>query len=170
MMRMKKAILYTTLIGISIILFSCHKETSIENEKGLPPDMVALINDSSWEAMDSMATATFSQGFATISGIGTNGQEVSITLNDTVIGLYALNQTSSSLAIYANLDSVGTFAYSTNQGTDTSQAGGTVYVTALDVVNKTISGIFSFKVYRSSDGSEKNITNGVFYNIPYVDQ
>ena len=86
------------------------------------------------------------------------------------MGLYVLNQTSPSLAIYANLDSVGGYAYSTNQGADTSQAGGTVSVINVDLVNRTISGNFSFKVYRNSDGSEKDITAGVFYNIPFTSQ
>jgi hypothetical protein len=131
--------------------------------------MVATINGVSWEAADSTQSAVVSQGLVTISGISGNGQEISITLNDTVVGLYVLNQTSASLAIYANLDSVGGYAYSTNQGSDTSQAGGTVNVISIDPVNRTISGIFDFKVYRNSDGTQKDITAGVFYNIPYTD-
>jgi hypothetical protein len=35
-------------------------------------------------------------------------------------------------------------------------------------VNKTLSGIFSFKVYRDIDHQQKNITNGVFYKLPYL--
>jgi len=132
--------------------------------------MVATIDSVSWAAADSTQAAIVSQGAVTISGISSGGQEISITLDDTVIGLYLLNQTSASLAVYANLDSVGSYAYSTNQGSDTAQAGGTVNVTAINRVNKTISGIFSFKVYRNSDGSQKDITAGVFYNIPYADQ
>jgi hypothetical protein len=170
---MKKATLYSTLVLMAAVLmaatlFSCHKETSIETGKGLPADMVATVNGVQWEAADSTQSATFSQGTAVISGISADGQEISITLNDTVVGLYPLNQSSTSLAIYANLDSTGSYAWSTNQGTDTSQAGGTVNVISLDPVHRTISGIFSFKVYRNSDGSQKDITAGTFYNIPYI--
>jgi hypothetical protein len=168
---MKKAIVYTTLgLIAAFTLPACHKYTSIENSNGLPADMVATINGVSWAAADSTQTAVVSQGLVTISGISTDGQEISITLNDTVVGLYVLNQTSASLAVYANLDSVGSYAYSTNQGADTAQAGGTVNVTAINLVDRTISGIFSFKVFRNSDGSQKDITAGVFYNIPYADQ
>jgi hypothetical protein len=168
---MKKVIVYITLGFIATLaLFACHKYTSIENSNGLPADMVATINGVSWAAADSTQTAVVSQGLVTISGISTDGQEISITLNDTVVGLYVLNQTSASLAVYANLDSVGSYAYSTNQGADTAQAGGTVNVTAINPVDRTISGIFSFKVFRNSDGSQKDITAGVFYNIPYADQ
>ena len=164
---MKKATLYTTLVLI-VALFACHKETSIEMGRGLPADMVATINGTQWEAADSTTFATFSQGLATIIGISADGQEINITLSDTVVGLYSLNQSSTSLAIYTNLDSTGNYAWTTNQGADTSQAGGTVDVISLDRVNKTISGIFSFKVYRNSDSSQKNITAGTFYNIPYA--
>jgi hypothetical protein len=164
---MKNATLYATLVLIAG-LFSCHKETSIETGRGLPADMVATINGMQWEAADSTQMAIFSQGLCTISGISADGQDISITLSDTVVGVYSLNQSSASLAIYAKLDSAGSYAWSTNQGTDTSQAGGTVNVISLDPVNKTISGIFSFKVYRNSDSSQVNITAGTFYNIPYV--
>jgi hypothetical protein len=166
---MKRVIIHISLVVMAIALFACHKYTSVENGRGLAADMVATINGVSWEAADSTQSATVSQGLVTISGISGNGQEISITLNDTVVGLYVLNQTSASLAIYANLDSVGGYAYSTNQGSDTSQAGGTVNVISIDPVNRTISGIFDFKVYRNSDGTQKDITLGVFYNIPYTD-
>jgi hypothetical protein len=167
---MNRVINHTVLGLLTIAMFACHKYTSIENSDGLPADMLATINGVPWEAADSTQTAVVSTGGITISGISSDGQEISITLNDTVVGLYVLNQPSASLAVYANLDSVGSYAYSTNQGSDTSQAGGTVNVTSINPAIRTISGIFSFKVYRNSDGSQKDITAGVFYNIPYADQ
>lgn len=172
---MKKVFSYTTSYTTAglmamLFLFACHKYTSIGNNRGQASDMVATIDSASWEAADSTQSAIISQGLMTITGISSDGQEISITLNDTVVGLYVLNQSSPSLAIYADLDSVGSYAYSTNQGTDTSQAGGTVSVTNINKINQTVSGTFSFKVYRNSDGSEKDLTAGVFYNIPYLDE
>ncbi|HET6253824.1 MAG TPA: DUF6252 family protein [Puia sp.] len=167
---MKKVIVDICLGCMAMGLFACHKYTSIESDRGLAEEMVATIDGVPWQAADSSQSAIVSQGLVTISGISVDGQEISITLNDTVVGVYELNQTSSSLAIYANLDSVGGYAYSTNQGSDTSQAGGTVNVTSFDQASRTISGVFSFKVYRNSDGTQENITSGTFYNIPYVDQ
>src|ERR1700733_15966305 len=156
---MKKVIIYIMPgLAAACTLFACHKYTSIENGNGLPADMLATINGTFWQAADSTQTAVVSTGGITISGISSDGQEVSITLNDTIVGLYVLNQTSASLAVYANLDSVGGYAYSTNQGSDTSQAGGTVNVISIDPVNRTISGIFDCKVYRNSDGTQKDIT------------
>jgi uncharacterized protein DUF6252 len=167
---MKKVKIYLLFGLLASAVFACRKYTSIENGKGLAADMVATIDSVSWQAADSATSAIVSQGRVTISGISADGQEISITLNDTVVGLYALNQTSGSLAIYANLDSVGGYAYSTNQGADTTQAGGTVTVTSFDLTNRTITGIFDFKVYRNYDGTGKDITAGVFYNIPFSNQ
>jgi hypothetical protein len=164
---MKKAPLYMTLVLI-VALFACHKETSIETGRGLPADMVATINGMQWQAADSTAMAVFSQGLCTIIANSADGQEINITLSDTVVGLYSLNQGSASFAIYTNLDSTGNYAWTTNRGADTSQAGGTVNIISLNPVNRTISGIFSFKAYRNSDSSQRNITAGTFYNIPYI--
>jgi hypothetical protein len=165
---MKTVIIHTSLAFMAIALFACHKYTSIENGRGSAAEMVATIDGVPWAAGDSTESAIASQGFVTISGISNDGQEISITLSDTVVGLYILNQTSTSLAIYANLNTVGGYAYSTNQGVDTTQAGGTVNVISIDPVNRTISGIFDFKVYRNSDSTQKDITSGVFYNIPFI--
>jgi hypothetical protein len=167
---MKKVLLYSVAALVGAGFLSCRKETSLESGRGLAADMAATIDGVAWQAADSTESAIFSQGLVTISGISGDGQEISITLNDTVVGVYVLNQTSPSLAIYANLDSAGSYAYSTNQGADTSQAGGTVNVIAVDRVSRTISGVFSFKVYRNSDGTRKDITAGVFYNMPFTDQ
>ena len=165
-MRICYTILFLTALGLA----SCHKETSIEHDAGLAADMAATIGGTPWQAAVSTQSAIFSHGLATISGVSADGQEISMTLSDTIAGLYTLDQTSGSLAIYANLDSVGGFAYSTNQGADTSQAGGTVNVLSIDPVRKIISGIFSFKVYRDADNSQRVISSGVFYDIPYIDQ
>jgi hypothetical protein len=164
---MKKATIYTILVLAVATLWSCRKETSIENGKGQAVDMVAVINGAAWQAIDSTQIASIVFGYINISGSSADNQTINLTLDDSVIGTYILNQSSKSLATYANLDS-SAFAYSTNQGSDTSQAGGTVNVISIDPANKTISGIFSFKVFRDMDGSQKNITSGVFYNIPYV--
>ena len=163
----KKATIYTILVVTAAALWSCRKETSLENGKGLAVDMVAVINGAAWQAIDSTQIASIVFGYINISGSSADNQVINITLADSVIGTYVLNQSSNSLATYANLDS-SAYAYSTNQGSDTSQAGGTVNVTSIDRVNKTISGVFTFKVYRDMDGSQKKITSGVFYNIPYV--
>jgi Family of unknown function (DUF6252) len=165
---MKKAIIYSTLVLAAATLFSCRKETSIENGKGLAANFVAQIDGTAWAASDSAQSASMLQGMINLTGISSDDQQLSITLDDTVIGVYILDQQSSSVAVYADLASSAPYAYSTNQGSDTSQAGGTVTVTSIDRVNKTISGVFSFKVYRDIDQKQKTLTSGVFYNLPFA--
>jgi hypothetical protein len=165
---MKKAIKYSMLVLAAATLFSCRKETSIENGKGLAADFVAQIDGVGWAASDSTESASILQGMINLTGISTDDQQLSITLGDTLIGVHILDKNSASVAVYADLASSAPYAYSTNQGTDTSQAGGTVTVTSIDRVNKTISGIFSFKVYRDIDQRQKTLTAGVFYQLPYA--
>ena len=148
-------------------LFSCHKEVSVETSTGLAGDFVATIDGSEWIAADSTRGATILAGLINITGVSVDDKQLSITLDDTVVGVYTLNQNSGSLATYAAIDSSDLYAFASNQGSDTAQAGGLVTVTEIDPVNKTISGTFSFKVYRDIDKQQKVITQGVFYKLSY---
>jgi Family of unknown function (DUF6252) len=167
---MKTTIVYTVLVFAAATLFSCRKEYSVENANGLAADFTAQVNGVTWDAADSTQYAAIAKGTITIVGTSADGQQLTISLNDTIVGTYILNQqTGSSVATFANVDSTSSYAYSTNQGSDTSQSGGTVNVMNIDPVGKTISGIFSFKTYRLLDATQKVFTSGVFYKIPYSD-
>lgn len=158
------------IIGAAVVLLmaSCRKETSIETRNGMAGTFTAVIDGKQWIAADSTKGASILQGMINISGISVDNKQLSITLNDTIPGVYRLSQVSASLAAYADNDSSDFYAYSTNQGQDTTQAGGVVTVTEIDNVNKTITGTFSFKVFRDIDNQQKTITEGVFYKLPYV--
>jgi hypothetical protein len=151
--------------------FSCQKELSYEG--GPPPvqealgDFRAKIDGVQWVAADSAKGAAILGGLINISGTSSDNKQISMTLDDTVTGIYTLNQVSTSLGAYADQDSSGIYAFTTDQGVDTSQAGGIVTLTEIDKVNKTISGTFSFKVYRNLDSRGKSITEGVFNKLPY---
>ncbi len=58
--------------------------------------------------------------------------------------------------------------FSTSQGTNSSEAGGSVIVTEIDKVNQTISGSFVFNVFSDSAQYKKVITQGVFDKLPYI--
>jgi hypothetical protein len=166
---MKKASGWVVVICMGLLgLFSCRKETSIENAVTLSGDFRAQINGVQWIAADATKGATMLTGLLNITGISSDNKQLSITLTDTVPGVYVLNQTSSSYAAYADNDSSDIYAFSTNQGSDTTQAGGMVNITSIDPVNHTVTGTFSFKVFRDIDGHQKVINSGVFYKLPYV--
>lgn len=153
-----------------LTFFSCRKEVSLETSAHppVPGDFRAVIDGVQWAAADSSEGASILGGLINISGISIDNKQLSITLNDTVTGSYTLDQASFSLASYADNGSSGNYAFTTNQGRDTSHAGGVVTVTQIDKVNKTISGTFSLKVYREIDRRQKQISQGVFNQVPYA--
>lgn len=159
-------IMITTAVLLSSI--SCRKETSIEHKDGLAGMFTATIDGVGWIAADSTKGATILDGVMNITGISLDNKQISITLNDTLPGVYTLSQVSASLAAYADNDSADNYAYATNQGIDSTQAGGLVTITEIDKVNRTITGTFAFKVYRDIDHHQKTITEGVFYKLPYT--
>jgi hypothetical protein len=163
---MKKAILYS--VALLLGFASCKKETSIESGNTASGNFTATIDGAKWAASSTKQAASILGGVITVTGISADNKEINISVADSVPGTYPLNQNTASLAAYASLDSADLYAYSTNQGKDSSQAGGVVTVTQIDTIGKTISGTFSFKAWRDIDGRQKTITNGVFTRIPYI--
>lgn len=166
---MKKAFIYILILVAGWSVSSCKKETSIENSTAQTgATFIATIDGTQWAATANARQATVIQGLINLTGISSDNREISITLTDTSLGVHVLNQTTSSLAAYADIDSSDLYAFATNQGTDTSQAGGEVTLTQIDKVNKTLSGTFTFNVYRDIDSRQKTITAGIFNKIPYT--
>jgi hypothetical protein len=127
-----------------------------------------VIDGNQWAALETRESATIIEGVINLTGISDDDQQISLTISDTLPGMYLLNQQSLSIGAYADIDSSSLYAFTTNQGQDTTQAGGTVTITAIDPIHKTLTGTFSFKAYRDIDGSQKSITVGVFNSIPYT--
>lgn len=147
---------------------SCRKETSIEGPGFGAGTFMATIDGSQWIAADTLRSVTIVGGLINLTGISADNRQLSITLNDTVPGTYKLDQEATSVAFYGSIDSANSFAYSTNQGADSTQAGGTVTVISIDVLHQTITGTFSFTIFRNLDGKQKAITDGIFYQLPYT--
>src|SRR6185437_14289039 len=165
--NMKKAIICALAFLAAWGLPSCKKETSIENGNNVGGNFIARIDGTQWAAASNAEQVTMVQGLINITGISSDNREISMTLTDTVAARYTLSLHSSSVAAYINIDSSDVYAFSTNQGTDSSLAGGEVTVTQIDRVNRTMSGTFSFNVFRSIDGRQHSITAGVFNKLPY---
>ncbi len=166
---MKTTTIYTFLVLTAATLFSCRKEYSVENGNGLPADFTAQVNGVTWDATVNTQYAAIENGTLTIVGTNANGQQLTISLNDTIVGTYTLNQQTTSVATFSNIDSASSYNYTTNGSSDTAQAGGSVIVMSIDAATKTVSGVFSFKAYRPLDNTQEVFTSGVFYNIPYFE-
>ncbi|MEO5999310.1 MAG: DUF6252 family protein [Chitinophagaceae bacterium] len=167
--------MFRTLPLFAIILFtmlvtSCQKEISIELGNGsvtiVSGELKMKINGSQWTASKD-ARASILGGYISINGLSPDNKSLSITLNDSVPGTYILDQMSFHFAALSDSSDLGGLSCTTEEGTDTSKAGGVVIVTSIDKVNKTISGTFHFKLYRDFDSKQKIVTEGVFTKLPY---
>lgn len=167
---MRQRIFHIASVLVMLVLFSCRKESSIERPGSTNGTFMADVNGVQWLAADTLKSASILAGFINLTGISADDRQLSIMLNDTIPGTYTLDQQSTSVAFYGSIDSTANFIYSTNQGADASQAGGTVTVTQIDPINHTISGTFSFTVFRDVDGKQLQLANGVFLKLPYASQ
>jgi Family of unknown function (DUF6252) len=165
---MKKAIVHALLVLMCCWVAGCKKETSIENGGSSTGNFIAEINGVPWAATAGQEQATITQGMINITGVSTDNQEISMSIIGTATGAYVLNAQTPSIAAYANLDSAQLYAFSTSQSSDTAKAGGTVTISFIDTADKTLTGTFSFNVFRTVDGQGKSITSGVFNRIPYT--
>ncbi len=130
-------------------------------------DFRAKIDGVQWVA-NSATGASRMLGFINITGRSTDKKYLSITLKDSGVHNYTLDQNSFNAASYLDSNLTNTFNFSTNQGVNPGDAGGVVNVTSIDAVNKKISGTFSFRVFRQFDNSQRTLTEGSFTNIPYA--
>ena len=166
-------------LGICILilgcLFSCSHETSYEGpvpgsvDTTKSGNFTAVINNNAWAAVLNTEDASLYQKlFSTITGTSSANIQIRISLDGTTTGQYVLNQHSGSYISYIDGNSGNTTPYTTYDGPDTSFAGGVVYVTAIDTVQKTITGNFQCKVFRNMDSHQQIITQGIFRQIPYL--
>ncbi len=114
-----------------------------------------------------VAEAVFSSSFISIGATRADGSTFSILIGGLTTGTYPANSN-----IIAYTPNGSDYAYwSVNQANE-SELTGSIVITNINTVNKTISGTFSYKGYWS-DATNTSIlpvdfTNGVFTNVPYT--
>lgn len=142
---------------------------------GLTGSMSAKIDGVLWTA-DKAVGATFAPALGqlpslvNISGLSFAKKHLTITLTDSGVHNYLLSPDNLWLSAAAWVDSTQAngFSYTSNQSYIPNEPNGRVNITSIDTVRKVMSGTFSFKVYREMDSTLRNITEGVFTNIPYT--
>lgn len=129
----------------------------------------AKINGTQWVA-DKYAQGARVNGLINLSGLGIDKKAIFITMKDSGVHQYTLAWDNSSYSAGAFMDSALTdvTAFTSNAGSTPDEGGGTVNITSIDEVNKTMSGTFSFKAIRFTDNTSRTITEGVFTNLPYI--
>lgn len=169
-------------------IVSCQKEITDEVDS-FPFDTTVVITDTGkleanidgvrWVANKDVkaqfiaADTNGTPAIISISATSTNGRELNFGVIDSGVHVYSVFTTDTTFfangAEYSDSTSPskGSF-YSSDSMTTNHIKIGTISITTIDTVNKTISGSFSFKVYRKSDTTSRSFTNGVFTKVPYT--
>lgn len=131
------------------------------------PVFKADFNNSTWST--TQYAAEVSPNFIQIAGFKTNGESFLFLVNASGVGTYPANEN-----ILAYTPPGSEFGYWSSNFNNPNENTGSITITNINTVTKTISGTFNFKGYWS-DTDVTNIppvqfTNGVFTNIPYTDQ
>ena len=162
---------FVLLTLVCFLIISCKKENSNE----LPPVQVdpnapslkMKVNGIMWEG-DLFASASSMNGMLNISAIGSDKKRITITLFDKAPGSYILDiPATDGVAAFVDSSESNPLAYATNQGRTPGQAGGTLEITKVDDVKKTISGNFQFRLFREFDSKQIFISEGTFQNLSY---
>lgn len=170
------------LLGVLGLLVSCQKELSEENGQlptnpppgtGTLSNFRATINGQPWEA--SLRSASRGNRIITLSGTSASLQTLAITLGDSGVHTYRLApNATNNFALFTDAALSNPAPFLTNPFVITNpafptvgSAGGTVSITAIDTVNRWMTGTFSFNALRATDGQTRTVTNGVFTQLPY---
>ncbi|ALM50347.1 hypothetical protein AMR72_16540 [Flavobacterium psychrophilum] len=173
-MKKIKALLSVFAVVFAAVNFtSCDTEPvdpvlldNIGQQPGTPGPAVFKADFSGNTFVATSSAAVISNANVAITGLkGTNGEAFSVLINGTAVGSYSADK--------VILDyNPGTSEYSySNVDLTTGQESGSVSITSIDTVNKTISGTFSFVGWWTD--ATLNLpsiafTNGVFTNVPYT--
>jgi hypothetical protein len=165
---MRKFISVFSFITVICCFIACQKEITGDLTTTTPTgNLRAKIDGTVWIA-DKVASASIFGGQIAITGLSNDKKTLAIVLTDSGLHHYTLDDNSINAAAYIDSNLATVAAFTTNQGTTAGQAGGQVTVTKIDTTHKTISGTFSFKVFRQLDGQQRDFSEGSFTDIPYT--
>lgn len=155
------------LLG-ALAFFSCQKEVDdTPVNPGNPSTGMFKAKIDGVQYTASTSTGSILRNVITIAAYSADKKYFVIVISDTVARTYTLNQNSTHAIAFADSTDANKKNFASNQGSDSSQAGGTATITSIDKVNMIISGTFSCKLYRNDDGKRKVVTEGSF-QVPYT--
>ncbi len=97
--------------------------------------------------------------------ITSTGETITMTLQGTTATTYNLTAGGIHAAAYVP-DQSGSPAFTSNS----TGGSGTVTITSINTTSQTVTGVFNFTGVKALDGSEVEITEGHFTNIPYTEE
>ena len=178
---MKKIVLIASLISAVLLLQNCKKDTYTATATS-SNTLFAVINDTTWSAVNIQAALTYNAATKTkvftCTGTATN-QEVTFNItatdgtNTASFPLRTFNDDGSTITFaYLRANSAGSYI---QQGTVAPHSG-TITFTAVDSVARKCSGTFSYiSLHNNYDNSGNivsatinDVANGAFNNLPYT--
>jgi hypothetical protein len=179
----EKILFITTLISVVFLLQNCKKNTGVSPGSSTKPTMVASINDSAWIATGISAridynVITLTKTFHIYGVSGNKAIDLMTSQNNAgnTPGFQVNNNNDYPVFDYLIQPGPDTAFYAERSTVGTA-SGGSLLITAVDSVNRTISGTFSFPAFKNiydSNGyviSEKEfakISSGKFNSVPYT--
>lgn len=166
MKAISKVLLSVTLL--SILFPSCSDDSDKSPIPVAPAgNIIATVDGTSWEAS---GIAIINDNFISVGG-QSGGKTVQVTVfKDDVVGTYEVKGIGA-LTTYTPEAMVAYEMSGSNASAsiyyDNNEAVGSVTITEIDEVNKTVSGTFHSKVKSYTDGTALEITTGSFTKIPY---
>ena len=106
-----------------------------------------------------------SDGIISIAGKSRDGKILAFTIVDSGVHVYSLDMYSS--VNFCGYEDNNGLAFSSNEGINPGDSGGTLIIAQIDTVKSTMSGTFSLKVFRQLGRIQRVITDGVFKNVAY---
>lgn len=174
-MKNLKLIAGLFLIFAAFTLSSCENEPidsaidlgDFENPTGGPMVFKSDISGVTWNATE--AQALVGGNFISINAVKADGSTFAFLVEAASAGTYPANTN-----ILAYTPAASEYGYWSVNFENESENTGSITISNIDTVHKTISGTFSFKGYWS-DTTVTSIlpvqfTNGVFTNVPYITQ
>lgn len=152
------------IFSVLLLLIACKEDSKINDVVNPTASFTCKINGQQWTAI-TRVTRKENDKFI-ISGTGSLGSDV---LNITTFGIEKKTYTLS--PIDGKVEFSATFTMDTQTTDSIYQAlTGTVTITALDTINKKISGTFQFRAGKVINPSLiKEVTNGSFNNLTYTE-
>ncbi|MGB6268382.1 MAG: DUF6252 family protein [Olleya sp.] len=154
----------TIVLAVLLTLSSCGEELVFNT-----PAFLGYNGGELWEATNYRANVD-DQGYLTVTGIR-NLETINLRTNNTTEGSYALGNTVSSISSAIYEDELGA-VYTTNSVPHPSvqvyPSEGNITISEFNLIERTVSGTFTFHSFDNTGLNHENFNKGYFYNVPIL--
>ncbi len=162
---MRTFVIITSLVSLCIFI-SCQKAFEDPNYVSsiAPAEFKAKINGVPFVAVLTGA-AIRSDSVISIAAESNDRQMIVFAVRDSGVHNYTLAM--NSVFNHGGYTDAYSIAFSSNEGINPGDSGGTLAIVSIDREKKLISGTFDFKAFHQDNRTQRIITDGVFNNVGY---